>query len=109
MDGKSCYFKIVIGIKVSISYRKLIKEEKEKIRIKDCNLKYLSDEKVRIKFKVVVKIQLEKYFIEIPMFVSKINNDCLLSVDFLRFVNLENIFEFTFGISKLKSPEQFSN
>lgn len=50
----------------------------------------------------MVKIQLGKYFIEIPMFVSKINNDCLLNIDFLRIVNLENVFEFAFGIPKFK-------
>lgn len=92
---------------VSILNRKLVKEEKEKVLIKDWNLKYFFDKKVLIKFKVVVEIQLRIYFIEIPMLVSKINN--LLSVNFFRTENLENVFEFAFGILELKSPKLFMN
>jgi len=62
----------------------------------NCKLRYPTGENVSIKFKVDTKIELGKLFIKIPMFVSEISDDCLLGVDFLRRINVSNIFLFSF-------------
>jgi len=49
----------------------------------DCKLRYPTGESVSVEFKVDTEIELGKFFIKIPMFVSEISDDCLLRVDFL--------------------------
>ncbi|KYN11577.1 hypothetical protein ALC57_16269 [Trachymyrmex cornetzi] len=41
-------------------------------------------------------IRLGNYLVEIPMLAAKINDDCILGVDFLEKINLGNIFESIF-------------
>lgn len=48
-----------------------------------------------------VKIEIGKHSVMVPMLVADINDDCLLSVNFLRIVNLERIFESDFGTQEL--------
>jgi len=54
-------------------------------------LRYPTEEKVVVKEKIFV-IQLGKYIVEIPMLVANINDSCILGVDFLKKICLENIF-----------------
>ncbi|KMQ88146.1 integrase core domain protein [Lasius niger] len=68
----------------------------ETIRVKDHNLRYPTKEKVLVESKVKVKIEIGKYSVEIPMFVTEINDECLLEVDFLKMINLENVFDSLF-------------
>jgi len=43
--------------------------------------------------------------VKIPLFIAEINDDCLLGVDFLKIVNLENVFDSVFGKIKLENKE----
>jgi len=43
------------------------------------------------------------YSVEIPLFVAEINDDCLLRVDFLKTIKLENVFDYAFEKIKLKN------
>jgi len=54
-------------------------------------------ESVSVEFKVDTEIELGKFFIKIPTFVSEISDDCLLGIDFLKRINLNNIFDSAFG------------
>lgn len=45
---------------------------------------------------MIVEVQIGKYFLEIPMVVAKICDDCLLQADFLEKINLGNIFNLAF-------------
>jgi hypothetical protein len=44
-----------------------------------------------------VKVEIGKYILEFPMMVAEINDDCLLGADFLKKLNLDNVFESAFG------------
>ncbi|XP_071652203.1 uncharacterized protein [Temnothorax longispinosus] len=96
LDGNECCFKIDTGSDVSILSRRMVREGKHIIQIKDNSLRYPTGEVVPIEFKVMAKVLLGKYFVEIPMYVIDMDDDCLLGVDFLRKINLENVFEFAF-------------
>jgi len=60
-------------------------------------LKYLTDKKVVVQFKVSAEIVIGKFSLEFPFLVAKISDDCILGVDFLRRVNLIKILEPEFG------------
>jgi len=101
LNGKECLFRVDTGSDVSIISNKFINGTERKIDVGDCKLRYPTGENVSIKFKINTEIELGKLFIKIPMFVSEISDDCLLGVDFLRRVNLSNVFDSVFGESNV--------
>jgi len=50
-----------------------------------------------VKENVFVKVRLGKYVVKIPMLVANINDDCIIGVDFLKEIYLENIFKTIFS------------
>jgi len=100
LDNKGCIFKIDTGSDVSIVNKNLIPLNKVKYELNNCNLRYPTGEKVVIKEKVFVKVRLGKYIVDIPMLVANINDNCILGVDFLKKIHLENIFETIFSEQK---------
>lgn len=84
LDCIYCNFKIDTDSNVFILNKKFVKEEKERINVEDCKLRYPSGRRVSIEFQVEVEVQLRKYLIKIPMFVAKINDNCLLGAYFLK-------------------------
>jgi len=99
LNGKECLFRVDTGSDVSIISNKFINGTERKIDVGNCRLRYPTGENVSTKFKIDTEIELGKLFIKIPMFVSEISDDCLLGVDFLRRINLNNIFDSVFGES----------
>jgi len=99
LNGKICSFRIDTGSDVSIVNEKFIEGTERKFDIKGCKLRYPTGENVSVSSKIDTEVELEKFSIKIPMFVSRISDDCLLGIDFLRRVNLNNIFESVFGDS----------
>lgn len=103
-----CSVKIDTGSDVSVVRGDLIKMSKCQIPIESsCLLKYPTGEKMSVKFRTKVMIKLGKYSVELLVFVADIEEDCLLGIDFLSLVNLENIFEPIFGDSSSESKEGF--
>jgi len=100
LDNKGCIFKIDTGSDISIVNRNLIPFNKVKYKISNCSLRYPTGEKVIVKEKVFVKVRLGEYLVEIPMLVAEINDNCILGVDFLKKIHLENIFETIFSKQK---------
>jgi len=80
---------------------KKVSKEKERVPIRNLNLRYPTGEEVILKYKVLAKIHLGKYFEEIPLLVTEISENCLLEVDFLKVINLENIFDSAFRDDRL--------
>jgi len=88
--------KIDTGSDVSLLNRKLI----NKNFLLEIVIKYPREkvgEKVIVDFQVVVKVEVGKHSIFFPMFVATINDDCLLGIDFLKKINLGNIFDNEFS------------
>jgi len=100
LDNKNCIFKIDTGSDISIVNRNLITSNKVKYKLNNCSLRYPTGEKVIIKEKVFVKVRLGKYVVEIPMLVANINDNCILGVDFLKKIHLENVFKTIFSEHK---------
>jgi len=53
-----------------------------------------------IKNKVFVEVRLGKYIVEILMLVANINDSCILEIDFLKKIHLEDIFKPIFSEQK---------
>jgi len=96
LNGKICSFRIDTGSDVSIINNKFIEGTERKFDVKNCKLRYPTGENVSVSFKIDTEVELGKFSVRIPMFVSGISDDCLLGIDFLRRVNLNNIFESVF-------------
>lgn len=102
LDKINCVFRIDTGSDVSIVNRKLVAEGKEEICEENYNLRYPTGEKVSVGPRVILEVYIGKNLVEIPMFVVEMSEDCILGVDFLKAVKLENIFESAFGSSEEK-------
>ncbi|XP_071579863.1 uncharacterized protein [Temnothorax nylanderi] len=61
LDGNECCFKIDTGSDVSILSRRIVKEGKHIIQIKDNSLRYPTGEVVPIEFKVMAKVLLGRW------------------------------------------------
>lgn len=96
VDNQDCLFRIDTGSDVSILNKRFANENRIKLEVKDCNLKYPTGETVPIESRILTKVQLGKYLVEIPMFIAEISDDSILGVDFLRAIHLENIFDLEF-------------
>jgi len=97
LNKKKCLFRVDTGSDVSILNCKFIENLEKKLPKNDCRLRYPTGEDVVIESKVNVRVELGRHSVEICMFASKISNDCLLGVDFLKKIGLENIFDSAFG------------
>lgn len=95
-----CYFKIDTGSDVSIVNKRFVQGGGKLLPVKNHNLRYPTGEMVRIENKILSKIELGKYSVEIPLLIAEISDDCLLGVDFLKKINLENIFDSVFTSSE---------
>jgi len=56
------------------------------------SLRYPTGEKVPIECEIVVEVRIGKYNVQVSMFVAEIRDDCILGADFLRTINLQDIF-----------------
>jgi len=94
IDKRVCMFKIDTGSDVSVISSRLIDSSKRRIPLeRSCCLKYPTGEEVSVHFKTKVFVELGKFSVEFIMFVADIDDDCLLGIDFLSTVRLENIFD----------------
>jgi len=107
VNKQVCIFKIDTGSDVSVINSRLVDSSKRRIPLdSSCCLKYPTGEEVSVESKVEVFIELGKFSIKFVMFVANIGDDCLLGVDFLSSVRLENIFDPIFEDS---NPGEGSN
>ncbi|KYM95033.1 hypothetical protein ALC62_14334 [Cyphomyrmex costatus] len=89
MNDKHCIFKIDTGSDV-------LKFDRQKMEVCNCNVRYPTGEQVLVKYKVKVKVRLANYTLMFSILVAEINDDCILGVNFLRFFNLQNVFDTMF-------------
>ncbi|EZA55643.1 hypothetical protein X777_04315 [Ooceraea biroi] len=72
-----------------------------------CRLVYPTRETVPVCSRVVAHVDLGKYSVDLPFYVSHITDDCLLGRDFLMSTNLESSFRSVLGISHEKEDVSF--
>jgi len=88
LNKKKCLFRVDTGSDVSIVNCKFIENFERKLSINDCGLRYPTGEDVVVESKVDVRVELGRHSVEICMFASKISDDCLLGVDFLKKIGI---------------------
>jgi len=84
-------FRVDTSSDVFIINNEFIEGTKRKFDVRNCKLRYSTGENVSIEFKIDTEVELGKFSIKIPMFVSEISDDCLLEIDLFRKINLNNI------------------
>jgi len=57
--------------------------------------------------KTIVKIEIGKFCLDFPVSIAKIEDDCILGVDFLERVKLGGIFTFVFNGEELENQKNF--
>jgi len=99
-------FKIDTGSDISIVSNKLVGRKKERF-LKDYSyLRYPTGEKVSFEGKIVVKIEIREYSFDFPVFVAKIDDRCLLGVDFLK--RIWRMFLISFLIFNFEKEKVFN-
>lgn len=78
IDNYNCTFKIDTDSDVSVLNRSLVRESKRQFEINGTYVKYSTGEVVSIQFKVIVAIELGKYFLDVPMLIADISDNCIL-------------------------------
>lgn len=56
-------------------------------------IRYLTEEVVPIQFKLLIEVELGKYFLSVPMLVADISDDCILGADLLKKINIKKVFD----------------
>jgi len=95
IDGRLCSFRIDTGSDVTILREKFL-GFKRRILASNCPLRYPTRETVTVENKAIVKIEVGKFCLDFPVFITKIEDDCILGVDFLEQVKLGGIFTSAF-------------
>lgn len=65
---------------------------------KNIKIVYPTGKVVPIHSRTIVKVEVGKFSLELPMFVANISDDCLLGVDFLSLTGIEFNFRSALGI-----------
>lgn len=98
LNGKSREFKIDMGSDVSILSSNLMNNLEIRNVEKNIRIVYPTGEIVPIHSRAIVKVELGKFSLELPMFVANISDDCLLEIDFLFLIGIEFDFCSALGI-----------
>jgi len=106
LNDKYCNFKIDTGSDVSIVNKRMLDFERKGTFNGYQNLRYPTGEKVPIECEVVVEVRIGKYNVRVSMFVAEIRDDCILGADFLRGINLQDIFTSIFRDSSINSESE---
>lgn len=90
MLDEFCNFKIDTGSDISIVNSKFVNASKTTFPDKNSRLIYLTGKIVPIQYQINMKVQLEKFSIDLSMFNADMKEDCLLDNGFLSFLDLES-------------------
>jgi len=111
INKRSCTFKIDTGSDVILIREKLLEFSKQRetrcFENRSFNLKYSTGERIPVKFKVRVLVEVGELSIKLPVYVVDMKNDCLLGNDFLSAMNFEGTFASFFSISFQKKEDSF--
>jgi len=98
--------KIDTGSDVTLVREGLLKFSRQQIfRDKSFNLRYPTGERVPVKFKVEVLIEVGELSMKLPVYVVDMKDDCLLGNDFLSAKKIEETLISFFGVSSQERKE----
>ncbi|EFN89073.1 hypothetical protein EAI_07814, partial [Harpegnathos saltator] len=90
LNGECWSFRIDTGSDVSIVNRKFIKVCEDGGTESCSNLVYPSREKILVRSRMFVNIELGKFSLRMPVLIMEMADDCLLGVDSLAKTNAES-------------------
>jgi len=92
INGKYCDFKLDTGSDVTVINPKLIDVSGKHIPVKNERLRYPTGEKVPVKFRSQVKVELGKYSCRMLVYVAEIGENCILGADFCLQTGIDKVF-----------------
>ncbi|KAL6268301.1 hypothetical protein P5V15_001422 [Pogonomyrmex californicus] len=92
--GETVFFKLDTGSEVTLVSSKFVGRKGKRFSAKEENLKYPTEERVPISFKMFAKIKLGRFNLELLNFVADIGEDCILDADFFSRIGMQTIIEF---------------
>jgi len=107
IDDHPCLFRIDTGSDITILREKFLDFKEHRILANNCLLRYPTGETVTVENKAVVKIEIGKFCLDFPVFIAKIEDDCILGVDFLERIKLGEIFTSVFNGKELGNQKSF--
>jgi predicted aspartyl protease len=97
VNKRKCSFKVDTGSDVTLIKSDFVDLTKRRVSIKTVlNLRYPTGEKVPVKEKVEILVEIGKFTVKLFAYVADMVEDCLLGVDFLSKVKFKTIFNFFF-------------
>jgi len=106
INKKYCSMKIDTGSDVTLVREELLEFSRQQIfRDRSFNLKYPTGERVPVKFKVEVLVEVEELSMKLPVYIVEMKDDCLLGNDFLSAMNFEEILVSFFDVSSQERKE----
>jgi len=103
VNKRSCTFKIDMGSDVTLIREGLLEFSKQQVsRNRSINLRYPTGERVPIKFKVRVLVEVGELSMELPVYVVDMKDNCLLGNNFLSAMNFEGTFASFFFVFLLR-------
>jgi len=107
INKRNCIIKIDTDSDVTLVRERLLEFSRQQIfRDRSFNLKYPTGERVPVKFKVEVLIEVGELSMKLPVYIVEMKDDCLLGNDFLSAMNFEETLVSFFGVSS-QGKEEF--
>jgi len=91
-NGKYCDFKLDTGSDVTVINPRLVDVSEKHIPIENERLRYPTGEKVPVKFRSRVKVELGKYSCKMIVYVAEIRENCILGADFCLQAGIDEVF-----------------
>jgi len=92
INDKFCNFKLDTDSDVTVINPRLIGVSEKHIPVKNERLKYPTGEKVPVKFRSQVKVELEKYSCRMIVYVAMIGENCILGADICLQTGIDEVF-----------------
>jgi len=93
INGKYCDFKLDTGSDVTVINPRLVDVNEKHIPVENERLRYPIREKVPVKFRSHVKVELGKYSCKMIVYVAEIGENCILGADFCLQTGIDEVFK----------------
>jgi len=93
INGKHCNFKLDTGSDVTVINPRLIDASRKHIPMGNKRLRYPTGERVPVKFRSQVEIELGEYSCKMIVYVAEIGENCILGADFCLQTGIDEVFK----------------
>jgi len=93
INGKHCNFKLDTGSDVTVINPRLVDASRKHIPMGNKRLRYPTGERVPVKFRSQVEIELGEYSCKMIVYVAEIGENCILGADFCLQTGIDEVFK----------------